>query len=176
MIRLVVFLGNPGPEYARTRHNVGWMVAEQLSGSGEWNRKFKGLFRSDGGRYLLKPETFMNRSGESVSACAQFYRIGSREILVVHDDIDLPFGVVRVREGGGLGGHNGLRDIERALGSSAFWRLRFGVSRPARGEVAAHVLSRFTPEEERELPRLLTEAGEALRNALAASDSANEPS
>ncbi len=171
MVRLAVFLGNPGPEYARTRHNVAWMLADRLffSDSVIWQRKFKGMFGSTaGGLLLLKPETFMNRSGESVAACAQFYRIAPDELLVVHDDIELPFGTALARAGGGLGGHNGLRDIDRALGSREFLRFRIGISRPTRGEVASYVLSRFTPEEERALPLFLERAAAELESLLGA--------
>jgi len=167
--RLAVFLGNPGPEYARTRHNVAWILAEHLSFSGSlvWQRKFKGMFAATGGGLLLlKPETFMNLSGESVGACAQFYRIAPHELLVVHDDIELQFGTAAARAGGGLGGHNGLRDIARVLGSREFLRFRVGISRPTRGDVASYVLSRFTPEEESELPGFLERAAAQLEAVL----------
>jgi len=169
VIRLAVFLGNPGPEYTRTRHNAAWMLAESLSFAESivWQRKFKGMFGSAGsGLLLLKPETFMNLSGESVGACAQFYRIEPNELLVVHDDVELPFGTALARAGGGLGGHNGLRDIARVLGSRDFLRFRVGISRPTRGDVASYVLSRFTPEEERELPVFLQRAAGELEAVL----------
>jgi PTH1 family peptidyl-tRNA hydrolase len=157
LIRLIVFLGNPGKEHERTRHNVRWMVADSLSFAHElaWKEKFKGLFATHRGATYLKPTTFMNRSGESVVACTAFYRIGPEELLVVHDDMELAFERVELRHGGGLGGHKGLKDIVRVLGTKDFERLRFGISRPARGTPSEHVLGRFSPDEEAVLPDLL---------------------
>ena len=169
MIRLVVFLGNPGKEYERTRHNIGWMVADALPfASGlSWREKFKGLTASRLGTTFLKPTTFMNRSGESVAACASFFHIRAEEILVVHDDMERPFGRIELRLGGGLGGHNGLKDIVRTLGTPDFVHLRCGISRPARGTPSSHVLGRFAPEEEAELPGILERAAALLEKQLA---------
>lgn len=169
MIRLVVFLGNPGREYERTRHNIGWMVAGALPFASElaWREKFKGLTASRAGTSFLKPTTFMNRSGESVGACASFFHVPPAEILVVHDDMERPFGCIELRTGGGLGGHNGLKDIVRVLGTRDFVHLRCGISRPARGNPSSHVLSRFSPEEEAELPGVLSEAAALLEEQLA---------
>ncbi len=169
VIRLVVFLGNPGKEYERTRHNIGWLVADALPFASElaWREKFKGLTSTRAGTTFLKPTTFMNRSGESVAACASFFRIAPGEMLVVHDDMERPFGRVELRSGGGLGGHNGLRDIVRVLGTPDFVRLRCGISRPARGNPSSHVLGRFSPEEEAELPEMLSQAAALLEKQLA---------
>lgn len=169
MVRLAVFLGNPGPTFSRTRHNAGWMVAERLSEKLEleWRGKFKGQVAVSSSVAYLKPETLMNRSGESVSACTTFYGVDAEDVLVVHDDIELEFGRVELKDGGGLGGHNGLRDIERTLGTRDFARLRVGVSRPLRGDVASYVLSRFTREEESELPAILDRAVSLLEGWLA---------
>ncbi|HUZ18514.1 MAG TPA: aminoacyl-tRNA hydrolase [Spirochaetia bacterium] len=169
MIRLVVFLGNPGPTYSRTRHNAGWMVADALSFAGalDWRAKFKGRFASRSNIGFLKPETLMNRSGESVGACMTFFRINAPDILVVHDDIELELGKVELRAGGGLAGHNGLRDINRVTGTRDFSRLRVGVSRPTHGDVAGYVLSRFAADEEAQLPDILARAAAVIEELVA---------
>jgi PTH1 family peptidyl-tRNA hydrolase len=140
MIRLAAFLGNPGAEYARNRHNAGRLLVPKLPFYRElsWTKKFKGLyaFREFSGEvplkvHLLQPETYMNLSGESVFAAAAFYKIGPEEIIVVHDELELPPGTVSLKKGGGLGGHNGLRSMKQCFGTSDFWRLRIGVGRPA---------------------------------------------
>jgi PTH1 family peptidyl-tRNA hydrolase len=156
---LVVGLGNPDPEYSRHRHNVGWMVVDELARrhSASWKGKFSGRLaelRLDGHRVgLLKPETFMNESGRSVGAAARFFKLEPDAILVVHDEIDLDPGRLQARKGGGLAGHNGLRSVAAHLGSSDFMRLRVGVGRPGRGDPrrpADYVLSNFTPEDDAE--------------------------
>ena len=137
-IRLIVGLGNPGREYEATRHNAGfWWVdaaAAGKSASFKPEKKFHGLAArlavSNREVWLLKPETFMNLSGRSVSALAGFYKIAPDEILVVHDELDLPPGTVRLKKGGGHGGHNGLKDIIAQLGTPEFWRLRLGIGHP----------------------------------------------
>jgi PTH1 family peptidyl-tRNA hydrolase len=154
---LVVGLGNPGREYAGHRHNVGWMVVDELARrhGASWKGKFSGQLaevRLDGHRVgLLKPETFMNESGRSVGAAARFFKLEPDAILVVHDEIDLEPGRLQARLGGGLAGHNGLRSIASHLKSRDFLRLRVGVGRPGRGDPrppAAYVLSNFTPEDD----------------------------
>ena len=152
---LVAGLGNPGREYAATRHNAGWMVLDELARrhDGSWRSKFSGQLaeiRLDGAKLaLLKPETYMNESGKSISAGARFFKTPVESVLVVHDDVDLDEGRLQAREGGGLAGHNGLRSIAQALGSQDFLRLRIGVGRPGRGDrrsVADFVLAPFAPE------------------------------
>jgi PTH1 family peptidyl-tRNA hydrolase len=154
---LVVGLGNPGREYERTRHNVGWLVVDELARrlDGRWREKFSGRLaevRLDGLRLaLLKPETFMNDSGRSVAAAARFFKVEPESLLVVHDDVDLEAGRLQARAGGGLAGHNGLRSLAQALGTQDFLRLRIGVGRPGRGDprsVADYVLSPFATEED----------------------------
>jgi len=154
---LVVGLGNPGREYERTRHNVGWLVVDELARrlDGRWREKFSGRLaevRLDGLRLaLLKPETFMNDSGRSVAAAARFFKVEPESLLVVHDDVDLEAGRLQARSGGGLAGHNGLRSLAQALGTQDFLRLRIGVGRPGRGDprsVADYVLSTFATEED----------------------------
>ena len=152
---LVAGLGNPGREYASTRHNAGWMVLDELARrqGGSWRSKFSGQLteiRLDDARLaLVKPETYMNESGKSIGAAARFFKTAVGSVLVVHDDVDLEEGRLQARLGGGLGGHNGLRLIAQALGSQEFLRLRVGVGRPGRGDrrsVADYVLASFEPE------------------------------
>jgi len=151
---LVVGLGNPGREYATTRHNVGFMVADELARrhGGSWRSKFSGEVadvRLDGARLaLLKPQTFMNDSGRSAAAAAKFYKVEPEDLLAVHDEVDLDLGRMQARLGGGLAGHNGLRSMASALKTPAFLRLRIGVGRPERGDprpVSDWVLSPFDP-------------------------------
>jgi PTH1 family peptidyl-tRNA hydrolase len=154
---LVVGLGNPGREYERTRHNVGWLVLDELARrhGGSWRSKFSGSLaevRLDGLRLaLIKPETYMNDSGRSVGAAARFFKVEPGALLVVHDDVDLEPGRLQARLGGGLAGHNGLRSLAQHLGSQDFQRLRIGVGRPGRGDrrsVSDWVLSGFAPEDD----------------------------
>jgi PTH1 family peptidyl-tRNA hydrolase len=176
---LVVGLGNPGRQYERTRHNVGWLVADELARrlGGSWRSKFSGRLtevREDGARLaVLKPETFMNDSGRSVAAAARFFKVPPESLLIVHDDVDLEPGRLQARAGGGLAGHNGLRSLAQTLGTQDFLRLRIGVGRPGRGDprsVANYVLSAFEPEEDVEaLVARSTDAVESLvRNGLEA--------
>ncbi len=155
-IKLIVGLGNPGREYEATRHNAGfWWVDEFASKHGanyKSDAKFHGLIAraSLHGQdvYLLKPQTFMNVSGRAVGAVAQFYKIEADQILVVHDELDLPPGSAKLKLGGGHGGHNGLKDIIAHLGTKDFWRLRLGVGHPGdRAEVVSFVLNAPRKEE-----------------------------
>src|SRR3954469_7670308 len=169
---LVVGLGNPGREYAKTRHNVGWMVVDELARrhGGAWRSKFSGSLaevRLDGHRVaLLKPETYMNESGRSVAAAASFFKVEPDAILVVHDEGDFDLGRLQARKGGGLAGHNGLRSIAQALGTHDFLRLRIGVGRPERGDrrsLADYVLANFEPHDDAEsLIRRAADAVETL--------------
>jgi peptidyl-tRNA hydrolase, PTH1 family len=152
---LVAGLGNPGPGYARTRHNMGFLVADELARrhDGSFRSKFNGQLaelRLDGLRVaVVKPETYMNVSGKSVAAARKFFKVEAQDLVVVHDDVDLVPGRLQARLGGGLAGHNGLRSIASALGTQDFLRLRIGVGRPERGDprpVADYVLSEFEPE------------------------------
>ena len=156
---LVVGLGNPGREHESDRHNVGWMVVDELAlrHGGSFRSKFSGKLgdvRIDDRRVaLLKPETYMNDSGRSLAAAARFYKAPVEAILVVHDDVDLETARLQARAGGGLAGHNGLRSIAQGLGSRDFLRLRVGVGRPGRGDhrdVADYVLAPFAPEDDRD--------------------------
>jgi PTH1 family peptidyl-tRNA hydrolase len=156
---LVAGLGNPGREYGGHRHNVGWMVVDELAGrhGGSFRGKFSGKMAEtrvgDHRVALLKPETFMNESGRSVAAAARFFKLPAESVLVVHDEGDFDLGRLQLREGGGLAGHNGLRSIAQQLGTQDFLRLRIGVGRPERGDprpLADYVLSDFAPEDDRE--------------------------
>jgi peptidyl-tRNA hydrolase, PTH1 family len=166
---LVVGLGNPGRQYARHRHNAGWLVLDELARrhGASWKGKFSGQLaelRLDGHRVaLLKPETYMNESGRSVAAAARFYKLEPDAILVVHDEGDFDLGRLQARKGGGLAGHNGLRSIAQHLKTPEFMRLRIGVGRPGRGDarpLADYVLSDFTPDDNPEL--LISRAADAV--------------
>ena len=169
---LVTGLGNPGREYAGNRHNLGWMVADELARrhDGSWRSKFNGQLaeiRIDGHKVaLLKPETFMNDSGRAVQAAVKFFKLEPDAVLVVHDEGDLELGRMQARIGGGAGGHNGLRSIIEHLGTPEFMRLRVGVGRPGRGDqrkLADYLLSDFRPEDDRDaLVRTAADAVETL--------------
>jgi PTH1 family peptidyl-tRNA hydrolase len=154
---LVVGLGNPGREYARNRHNVGHLVVDELARrhDGSWRSKFSGQLaeiRLDGHKLaLLKPETYMNESGQSVGAAMRFFKLEPDAVLVVHDEGDLDRGRLQLRLGGGLGGHNGLKSIAAHLKTNDFLRLRVGVGRPGRGDprpLADYVLADFEPHDD----------------------------
>ncbi|MEK8045388.1 aminoacyl-tRNA hydrolase [Ideonella margarita] len=158
MIRLIVGLGNPGPEYEATRHNAGfWWVdgaARQLGANLQVDRAYHGLVarvnRGSQPIWLQQPMTYMNLSGKAVAPLARFFKIAPEEILVVHDELDLPAGQMKLKKGGGNGGHNGLKDIQAQLGTGEFWRLRLGIGHPGvKSEVAAYVL-RKPPADERD--------------------------
>ena len=152
---LVAGLGNPGRQYEHTRHNVGWLLVDELARrhGGSFRGKFSGQLaeiRLEELRLaLLKPETYMNVSGRSIGAACKFFKVDPADLLVVHDDVDLEPGRLQARFGGGLAGHNGLRSIAQSLGTNDFLRLRIGVGRPGRGDrrsVADYVLNDFEPE------------------------------
>ena len=156
-IRLIVGLGNPGSSYAETRHNAGFRFIEQLASRASVTLKNESKFSGHAGKatiagndvWLLMPETFMNNSGASVAAAARFYKVDPEEILVVHDELDLSPGAVRLKVGGGHGGHNGLRDIMPKLGSKEFARLRIGIGHPgSASQVSAYVLKKAPIAEE----------------------------
>lgn len=175
-LKLIVGLGNPGREYTRTRHNAGWWFVERLAARshGSWRQDAKQhtelarIAIADTELWLLKPTAFMNRSGAPVAAVANFYRIAPAEILVVHDDIDLPPGVARLKQGGGHGGHNGLRDVIAHIGAE-FWRLRLGVGHPGSKDLVLDaVLDRPTPAEQQAIDEALSRALEIVPELLRA--------
>lgn len=168
MIKLIIALGNPEQKYAFTRHNIAWQVIENLSfaNSLTWQAKFKGEYADYSIErekvFFLKPKTYMNKSGESVQPFMHFFKIKVDEILVVHDDIELDFGVVGFKNGGGLGGHNGLRSIASSLGTRDFKRFRLGISRPTHDDVTSYVLGKFSQDEQTVLPLYLEKAVKLL--------------
>ena len=153
-MRLIVGLGNPGPRHARNRHNIGFMAADAVAhrhGLAPFRSRFKGEFAegpiAGERRLLLKPQTYMNLSGESVAAAARFFKLAPAEIVVIHDDLDLRPGKLRVKRGGGNAGHNGLRSIDALLGPD-YWRVRIGIGHPGVKElVLPYVLQNFPAEE-----------------------------
>lgn len=167
---LIVGLGNPGPRYAATRHNAGFFVAELLA------ERMGGKFKAHKGRcdvvegrlagtavVLAKPKAYMNESGGPVVAISRFFKVPVERIAVVHDELDLPFGSLRLKRGGGDGGHNGLRSTTAALGSREYARVRFGIGRPpGRQDPADFVLREFTSAERKELPFLVDRAADAV--------------
>ena len=180
MIKLFVGLGNPGPEYEATRHNAGfwWIdaVARQLGVTLVPERAYHGLVAraSVQGQsvWLLEPHTYMNLSGKSVAALARFYKIAPQEILVAHDELDLPAGEAKLKQGGGHAGHNGLRDIHAQLGSGDYWRLRLGIGHPgAKSEVVGWVLRKPPLDEQIGIEQAIDRAAQAFAQ-LAAGDMA----
>jgi peptidyl-tRNA hydrolase, PTH1 family len=171
---LVVGLGNPGRQYAQNRHNVGWMVVDELARrhGASYRGKYSGQFAEarvgDAKVALLKPETYMNLSGRAVSPAVRFYKLPPERVLVVHDEGDFDLGRLQARVGGGLAGHNGVRSIAQDLGTQEFGRLRIGVGRPERGDprpLADFVLSDFQPHEDPD--RIVARAADAVETLLA---------
>jgi PTH1 family peptidyl-tRNA hydrolase len=173
----VVGLGNPGPGYARNRHNVGFTVADVLAGrAGARLRRHRRVsaeaaecrFGIAGPRaVLIKPMTYMNLSGGPVTGLARFYRIPVEQVLAVHDDLDLPYGRIRIKRGGGEGGHNGLRSMSQSLGSKEYARVRFGIGRPpGRQDPADYVLTDFSAVERKELEFLVDRAADVVEAVL----------
>lgn len=168
-MRLIVGLGNPGPRHARQRHNIGFMAVDAIArchGFGSFRTRFSGEIAEGevaGVRlHLLKPQTYMNLSGEAVGAAARFYKIPPGEIAVIHDEIDLAPGKLRVKRGGGAAGHNGLRSIDAAIGAD-YWRVRLGVGHPGMKElVEAYVLQGFDAEDRLWLAPLIDAIAEAM--------------
>jgi PTH1 family peptidyl-tRNA hydrolase len=184
-LKLIVGLGNPGPEHADTRHNAGFWCIDRLAAAVGGSMRPHARYHGDVGRitldgrelWLLKPTTYMNRSGLAVRALAEYLRIAPDETLVAHDELDLPVGAVRLKLGGGPGGHNGVRDVITQIGDG-FWRLRFGIGHPgSRQEVIDYVLKRAPAAEQvllddavaagaEAIPRLLVDGAEKVMNSL----------
>ena len=169
---MVVFLGNPGQQYKNTRHNAGWLCCNLIDEIKDerWQKKFKSRWLSlgNGDRKVifLKPETFMNKSGESVIAAATFFKIKTDEILIVHDDLEQDFGIISFRTGGGLAGHNGLKSIASLLGTKDFHRFRIGIGRPVHGSVSSWVTGRFSKDEELHLELILLKSAELIMECV----------
>jgi len=169
---LVVGLGNPGKKYEGNRHNLGFMIVDELRRTlslSDYREKFSGVWSKGDDVSLLKPMTYMNLSGDSVQPCAAFLKVAPSDIVVVHDEVDLPFANVKIKVGGGHAGHNGLRSIIQRLGTADFVRVRAGVGRPPpefRGEVADYLLADFNASERAELPDVIQRAVAAVRAIL----------
>jgi peptidyl-tRNA hydrolase, PTH1 family len=172
-VRLIVGLGNPGPKYAGNRHNIGFMLVERvraLHGAPAFRSQFQGQFArvriggEDCG--LLLPQTFMNLSGQSVQPALHFFKLGLSELVVVHDELDLPFATVRIKVGGGTAGHRGIASIVQLCGGAEFCRLRLGIGRPAVGTVESYVLGDFAKSESALLPDVLERATAALTDIV----------
>ncbi|MFT4235510.1 MAG: aminoacyl-tRNA hydrolase [Microbacterium sp.] len=173
---LIAGLGNPGPKYARTRHNVGQMVIDELA------RRRSGLFRQTKANArvcevwlapgvsklaLVKPNTFMNVSGGPVANTAKFFDLDASRVIVVHDELDIPFDTIKLKSGGGHGGHNGVRDVEKALGTPEFTRVRVGIGRPSGPQDPADwVLGEFGQTERKNLPILIADAADAVESIV----------
>ncbi len=158
---LIAGLGNPGPEYHETRHNAGFMVLDRLGELADMSVTRKAFSALCGEGHwqgekllLLKPQTFMNLSGRSVAAALRYHKLSPAELIVVHDELDIPFGQAKIKEGGGHGGHNGLRSLMAELGSGDFLRVRVGIGRPAKGDPVKYVLGAFNKDERTQLPQL----------------------
>jgi PTH1 family peptidyl-tRNA hydrolase len=165
---LIVGLGNPGPNYEKTRHNIGFMVIDELicrqNAQKLSSSSFEGELFKFSNHFLLKPLTFMNLSGNSIVKVKKFYKLD--EVVVIHDDLDLPFGTLRFKHGGGHGGHNGLRSTDEKI-SKEYARIRMGIGKPEhKGEVASYVLSDFSQEEQEHLPKWISHTCEAVEFLL----------
>ena len=170
-IKLIVGLGNPSKEYEQTRHNAGFWFIDELAW--QWkvslkeDKKYFGevarVSRAEGDVWLLKPLTFMNLSGKAVGALAQFYKIKPEEILVVHDELDIPCGRIRLKRGGGNGGHNGVKDIQAKLGTADFYRLRLGIDHPGdKALVSAYVLNKPSAEDKQKIDEAIGKSLQGL--------------
>ena len=172
---LIAGLGNPGPAYAGNRHNAGYMAADVLAArAGARFRAGKFRAMATAGQLagfsviIIKPVTFMNDSGVAVGGVSGYHRLGAGQIVVIHDELDLPFGAIRLKRGGGDNGHNGLRSVTAHLGTRDYYRVRIGVGRPpGRMDPAAYVLRDFSAAERKELPLVLERAADAVESLLA---------
>jgi PTH1 family peptidyl-tRNA hydrolase len=171
-ITLVAALGNHGNQYETTRHNIAWQMIRFLPfyDDLDWKRKFKGEYASillDNRKiFFLKPHTYMNLSGQSLVPMMQYFNIEIEQVLVIHDELELDFGILGFKNGGGLGGHNGLRSVTAALGTRDFKRMRLGISRPPHSDITSYVLGNFSPDEQAVLPTYLEDAAELLETCL----------
>lgn len=169
--RIIVGLGNPGPQYAATRHNAGWMVVDELarrwsapSSRKRMNAQISEVRRNGDRIVLVMPQTFMNESGKAVREIMSWYKVSPQNTLIIVDDLDIRFGQLRVRPNGSAGGHNGLKSIFRDTGSQEFPRVRVGIGRPrsASGHAVGHVLSKFSKEEAADLPKVINTSADAV--------------
>lgn len=163
---LIAGLGNPGAEYAATRHNIGFMAVDRLADGAGFSKKFQGevaqITFGDEKLILLKPLTYMNHSGRAVQAALAFYKLPPTQLIVLHDELDLPLGKLRIKCGGGANGHNGIKDIDEMIGPD-YWRVRLGIGHPGdKTQVHDHVLSKFGAEERTEAERVIAALVENL--------------
>ena len=173
-MHLVLGLGNPGRKYEATRHNVGFLVADRLAerwhgacDRSQYNAHLGSLRVHDAQVVVAKPQTYMNRSGQAATSLRGYYKVPDEQVVVVHDDVDIPCGQVRVKKGGGHGGHNGLRDLKQRLGTGDFLRVRVGVSRPPpRWDTADYVLAPWSREEQDHLPEVVDRAVDAVEGLI----------
>jgi PTH1 family peptidyl-tRNA hydrolase len=161
-MKLIAGLGNPGSEYKKTRHNLGFMVLDLLKNGLREDKKDKVLYYKDQDKIYALPQTYMNRSGEAVQGLMTFFKIKPDDLIVLHDDLDLKLGQIKIKKGGGTGGHNGLKSIDERIGRD-YWRIRMGIGRPPLGyDVSSFVLGRFTKEEEEQVAEMLEKTKELL--------------
>ena len=167
--KLIVGLGNPGPKYLWTRHNAGFIVLDRfasLTGIAATRKSFSGLYGEGefkGNRlFLLKPQTYMNLSGRSVAEALRFHKLAPSDLIVIHDELDIPFGQIKLKTDGGHGGHNGLRSLHQELGTGDYNRLRIGIGKPLHGNMADYVLTNFGKNEMKDLPQLVDGIVDAL--------------
>jgi len=167
--KLIVGLGNPGPKYLWTRHNAGFIVLDRfasLTGIAATRKSFGGLYGEGefkGNRlFLLKPQTYMNLSGRSVAEALRFHKLAPSDLIVIHDELDIPFGQIKLKADGGHGGHNGLRSLHQELGTGDYNRLRIGIGKPLHGNMADYVLTNFGKNEMKDLPQLVDGIVDAL--------------
>lgn len=171
-MKLIVGLGNPGKEYERTRHNIGWRVVDELARTRgvnfEYKKKFDAEIAKDGDVILCKPQTFMNNSGQAVAAIVNYFSVTPKECIVVYDDKDIPFGTIRLRASGSSGGHNGVQSVIQHLGAVDFPRMRIGVANEQmeQQDTADFVLQRFSAEEEKKLTDLIQLASETVNSTI----------
>lgn len=163
---MIVFLGNPGNQYNETRHNIGFSICNYMYSDISFQKKFNSLYANVNSIKIIKPQTFMNNSGQAVQAAMSFFSIKSNEILIVHDDLELEFSEMKIQQGGGLKGHNGLKSIKNYIKKDDFYRLRFGIGRPKHNNVSSFVLSKFDKEEKISLPLYIENASKLIDKQL----------
>lgn len=165
-MKLIVGLGNPGTKYEETRHNVGFMVLDKLAKGFSFDKKFNVEIKKEEDTIYIKPQTFMNLSGQAVSKVASYYKIKSKDIWVISDDINLPLSKLRIRKNGSAGGHNGLESIIQTLGKNDFIRFRIGIGQPEKITYERYVLQKFKPEEIKIIKKYVDQTKETINFAL----------
>lgn len=164
-MKLLVGLGNPGTEYEKTRHNIGFMLIEKIALGLSFQKKFNSIYTINNGLILAMPQTYMNKSGESIQQIMRFYKIPIESLYVVHDDIDLELGKIKIKIGGGNGGHNGLKSIDQHIGAN-YVRIRLGIGRPQYGNVSDYVLQNFRQDELSLVNKMINFMSENIDNLL----------